>query len=208
MARTAPARAHLNLTSLAIRERLLPGEQWWADIGHRHDPDWQGNQYMRLFAEEKTGYAVPLFSVDKSTASLLVQLVAMETWVRLNVPHGHFRLLRTDFGSEYATQGHGDNYLVAALQAFIAERLSGRAMPASRARFQQGREHHTPSHRPRVCQRMSGTPRSCGMEPARPGYLLPAQLPATLATSWWGPRRCQGAPPVAHGGEKFLARCS
>ena len=28
MARTAPARAHLNLTSLAIRERLLPGEQW------------------------------------------------------------------------------------------------------------------------------------------------------------------------------------
>ena len=77
---------------------------------------------MRLFAEEKTGYAVPLFSVDKSTASLLVQLVAMETWVRLNVPHGHFRLLRTDFGSEYATQGHGDNDLVAALQAFIAER--------------------------------------------------------------------------------------
>ena len=46
----------------------------------------------------------------------------METWVRLNVPHGHFRLLRTDFGSEYATQNRGDNYVVSALQAFIAKR--------------------------------------------------------------------------------------
>ncbi len=42
--------------------------------------------------------------------------------MRLNVPHGHFRMLRSYFGSEYAIQGHGDNYVVLALQAFIKAR--------------------------------------------------------------------------------------
>ena len=129
LGRTAPAHHRLNLAAWHIRERLLPGEQWWADIGHRHDPDYQGNEYMRLFAEEKTGYAVPLFCVDKTTASLVTQLEAMELWVRLNVPHGNFRLLRCDFGTEYATQGHGANYLVAGLQAFIAGRPYFRVIP-------------------------------------------------------------------------------
>ena len=41
---------------------------------------------MRLFAEEKTGFAHPLFCVDKSTTSLLAQLEAMEILVRLNAP--------------------------------------------------------------------------------------------------------------------------
>ena len=36
LGRTAPARAHLNIVSWRLREQLLPGEQWWADIGHRH----------------------------------------------------------------------------------------------------------------------------------------------------------------------------
>ena len=84
---------------------------------------------MRLFAEEKTGFAVPQFCVDKTTASLVVQLEAMEMWVRLNVPHGHIRFLRCDFGSEYATQGRGENYLVAGLQAFIAARPYFRVLP-------------------------------------------------------------------------------
>ena len=129
LGRTAPARAHLNIVSWRIREQLLPGEQWWADIGHRHEPDYAGSMYVRLFAEEKTGFAHPLFCVDKSTAFLLAQLEAMEVWVRLIVPHGHFRVLQCDFGSEYATQGHGDDYIVRELQAFIAARPYFRVVP-------------------------------------------------------------------------------
>ena len=108
---------------------MLLGEQWWADISHRHDPDWEGNEYVRLFAEEKTGFAVPQFCSDKKTATLVRQLEAMELWVRLNVPHGHFRMLRCDFGTEYATQGHEGDYLVAGLKAFIAARPYFRVVP-------------------------------------------------------------------------------
>ena len=150
MGRTAPARAHLNLTSWALRDRLQPGEQWWADISHRHTPDWRGNEYMRLFAEEKTGYAVPLFCVTKSTADLIHQLVAMELWVRLNVPDGHFRVLRCDFGSEYARQGHGDDYIVRDLQAFIADRPYFRVIPcpphAHAFNKAEGTIHQTTGH--------------------------------------------------------------
>ena len=38
-ARTAPIHPTLSTTSMAARLALLPGEQWWADIGHMHTPD-------------------------------------------------------------------------------------------------------------------------------------------------------------------------
>ena len=44
LGRRAPAHARLNLAAWQVRERLTCGEQWWADIGHRHDPDYAGHE--------------------------------------------------------------------------------------------------------------------------------------------------------------------
>ena len=120
--RTSPARKKLNITAWQVRQRLAPGDMWWADIGHVHPPDWRGDTYCRTFAEEHTGVVVPYFCSSKSTAALIAQLVEHETWVATNVPGGRFRVLRCDFGSEYAVQGRGDDYLTAALKIFCADR--------------------------------------------------------------------------------------
>ena len=58
------------------------------------------------------------FCSSKSTASLIEQLVKHKEWVATNVPKARFRILRCDFGSEYAVQGRGDDYLTAALSRF------------------------------------------------------------------------------------------
>jgi hypothetical protein len=85
--------------------------------------------YCRTFAEERTGVALMKFCADKTTATLLKQLVWLEAWIKINVPGGAFRILRCDFGSEYAVQGRGDDYLTAALTAFCAERPDFRVIP-------------------------------------------------------------------------------
>ena len=121
LGRKAPARKRLNIASWAIRERLLPGEQWWADLSRMHAPDYAGNMYTRLFAEERSGYAVPMFCTSKTTADLLIHLEEMVRWVPEHVPGARLRVLRSDFGSEYAVQGRGENYIVAALRSFLAD---------------------------------------------------------------------------------------
>ena len=44
-------------------------------------------------------------------------------------PRGALRVLRCNFGSEYAVQGRGDDILTAALEAFCAERPDFRVIP-------------------------------------------------------------------------------
>jgi hypothetical protein len=85
--------------------------------------------YCRTFAEKHTGVALMRFCADKTTATLIKQLEWLETWVLVNVPGSHLRVLRCDFGSEYAVQGRGDDYLTAALEAFCASRPDLRVIP-------------------------------------------------------------------------------
>jgi hypothetical protein len=108
--RTRAAHPKLNLSSWQLRQQIRPGDQWWADIGHMHEPDWRGDMYCRTFAEEHAGVALMRFCADKTTATLIKQLEWLETWVQVNVPGGHLRVLRCDFGSEYAAQGRGDSF--------------------------------------------------------------------------------------------------
>jgi hypothetical protein len=129
MGRRAPAHTRLNMASWSMREHLRPGEQWWADISRMHTPDWAGNTYTRTFAEERTGYAIPVFCASKTTADLLTQLEELISWVPEHVPGARLRVLRSDFGSEYAVQGRGDNYVVAALRAFLADHPEVRYVP-------------------------------------------------------------------------------
>ena len=58
--RKRAAHAKLNIVSWQRRVALPPGAQWWADIGHLHPPDWNGDTYTRTFAEERSGTAIPL----------------------------------------------------------------------------------------------------------------------------------------------------
>lgn len=98
--RKSKAHSALNQLSMAIREHLLPGQQWWADIGHVHTPDWNGGMYNRTFAEEKSSFVIPCFAQVKSTQALLLHLEHITDWVPKHVSGGRFTILRMDFGSE------------------------------------------------------------------------------------------------------------
>ena len=101
--------------------------------GHqpKHDPDFAGNRYFRTFSEERTSYAHLTFSAYKNTATLIDDLMEMHSWVRQNAPGGQFRLLRCDFGGEYAQQGHGHNVLVPALRAYCDWNPDFKAIPVA-----------------------------------------------------------------------------
>jgi len=129
MGRTRAAHPKLNIASWTLRQLIRPGEQWWADIGHMHAPDFRGDMYCRTFSEEHTGVVLQRFCADKTTATLIKQLEWLEQWVQVNVKGGALRVLRCDFGSEYAVQGRGDDILTAALVAFCAERPDFRVIP-------------------------------------------------------------------------------
>ena len=128
----APARRReLNLVSAAIRDHAPRGSVWWTDLSNPHPPDYKGDMYARLFAEEGTGYVRLLFCATKSTADLLEHLANMERWVTKMVPGGRFMVLRSDFGSELVRQGHGNDMVVEALSRWCASRPGFRVVPVA-----------------------------------------------------------------------------
>ena len=129
MGRRAPTRQALNQITMEIRESIPPGHAWWTDISHKHVPDFAGNVYRRIFAEQRTGRVCITFSKRKDTLSLLRDLESMHAWVKANVPGGEFRFLGCDFGSEYAQQGHGDRILVDALRQWQVLHPGFRCIP-------------------------------------------------------------------------------
>jgi len=129
--RAAPVHPALNQISRSIRESAPPGSTWLTDISHPHELDFDGNIYGRLFAEETTAYAREYFSSDKSCASLVLHLTQLQSWILKHVPGGKLVLLRCDFGSEYAKQGHGDDILTRALSAFCDANPGLRVYPVA-----------------------------------------------------------------------------
>ena len=128
----APPMHHtLNGISRAIRDHYTPGTVWWCDLGNRHDPDFAGNCYPRLFREDKTGYVKLYFAPDKSSRCLTRDLHDMMSWVSRNVPGGKFMILRGDFGSEMVRQGHGDDTTTRELQDFCAKHPGFRVVPVA-----------------------------------------------------------------------------
>ena len=127
--RMTPTSPLLNGLSMAIREALPPGHTWWSDVSNKHQPDFEGHRYTRLFADERTTYAKAFFSASKDSSTLLTQLEELERWVTMHVPGGCFKALRCDFASEAVKQGHGDSILVAAFTQFCATRPGFRVIP-------------------------------------------------------------------------------
>jgi len=127
--RKAKAHSALNQLSMSVRERLMPGQQWWADIGHVHTPDWNGDMYNRTFAEEKSSFVLPCFAKVKSTQALLLHLEYVTDWVPKHVPGARFTILRMDFGSEASRQGHGDDFIVQALKVWMTSHPYFRFVP-------------------------------------------------------------------------------
>ena len=169
---------------MSIRERLLPCQQWWADIGHVHTPDWDGNMYDRTFAEEGSSFAIPLFSPTKTTADLLRHLDFITEWVPRHVPGGKFAILRMDFGSEASRQGHGEDFIVQALKVWMRTRPYFRFVPVAPPckRVLQSRGSH-PATRG-TCRRQCNprTPRCSSLEPHGTRRSLSAQLPPPVAS--------------------------
>ena len=129
--RGGPVHRVVNQVTQSIRDVMPPGSTWWTDISHQHEPDFEDNQYGRIFCEEHTGYAQEYFSHEKTCASLLVHLRQLQSWILQHVPGGRLMLLRCDFGSEYARQGRGDNILTRALSEFCDANPGIRVRPVA-----------------------------------------------------------------------------
>ena len=102
----------------------------WTSATLTH-PTFRGIAYARLFSEDRTGYAVVRFTPDKTTRSLIDDLTYLSDWVLRNVPGAAFLILRCDFGSEVARQGHGDDTLVTALRAYCRDHPGTRVVPVA-----------------------------------------------------------------------------
>ena len=112
-----PIHATRYTLSSSIRDAMPPGHVWWTDVSNTRPPDFQGHTYSRLFAEERTSFAVTLYSSRKDSSTLVSQLEEMRAWITQHVPGGHLSVLRCDFASEIVRQGHGDDINTSALSA-------------------------------------------------------------------------------------------
>ena len=115
--------------SLTLKDCMPPGSTWYSDISLPRTPDTDGYTYSRLFADEHTGYGVIYPSSRKDTDTLCAHLDAHVSWVATNVPGGRFMTLKCDFGSEFARQNHGDNYIVSALSRWLDSHPGFRVIP-------------------------------------------------------------------------------
>ena len=117
--------------SMAIRDATPPGSVWWTDVSNVRPEDFDGNVVSRLFAEERTGYAITYYSPRKDTATLVDQIAGLASWVAANVPGGELRVLRCDFATEAVKQGHGDDIYTAGIRAYCDANPRFRLMPVA-----------------------------------------------------------------------------
>ena len=117
--------------SMAIRDATPPGSVWWTDISNVRPADFDGNVVSRLFAEERTGYAITYYSQRKDSATLVEQLRELALWVSTHVPGGELRVLRCDFASEAVKQGHGDDIYTAGIREYSEANPTFRLMPVA-----------------------------------------------------------------------------
>ena len=183
----APARRHeLNQVPAYIRERMPLGHVWWTDLSNPHVADYQGAQYARMFAEERTGYVRLLFCATKSTADLLGHLLQMERWVTKMVPGGRFMVIRSDFGSELVRQGHGNDLVVEALSQWCAMRPGFRVWPVAPNSPSQNKTENSWGrvHGHAFCNTLRSR---TGMfiPPDSPGLVAPVSVQAAMRGSEW-----------------------
>jgi len=76
--RRPPTHFVMNQLSAAVRDHLPPGSTWWTDISHPFPPDFAGHPYARLCAEDRTSSAIEYFCSDKSSATLVSQLLDLK----------------------------------------------------------------------------------------------------------------------------------
>ena len=112
-----PVHAARHEISQRIRDATPPGHVWWTDVSNQRPPDFDGNSYSRVFADERTQGAVTFYSARKDAATLTLHLDMLRAWIQQHVPGGGLSVLRCDFASEAVRQSHGDDIYTAALTA-------------------------------------------------------------------------------------------
>ena len=115
--------------SMAIRDAVPPGHVWWTDNSNTHPPDFAGNTYSRLFADERTSAAVTFYASRKDSTTFVQHLEELKLFIAQNVPGGHLSVIRCDFASEAVRQGHGDAIATTELRAFLAANPGTRLIP-------------------------------------------------------------------------------
>jgi hypothetical protein len=127
--RRPPAHHQRHVIAATLRNYMPPGHVWWTDISLQRLPDFAGNTFSRLFAEENTTFACTYYSARKDSSTLIAQLDEHAAWVAANVPGGRFTVLRCDFASEIVRQGHGDDIYTQALSRYCDANPHFRVVP-------------------------------------------------------------------------------
>ncbi len=95
--KASPIHATRCTLSTAIdRDALPPGHVWWTDVSNVRPPDFQGNTYSHLFAEERTIYAVTLYAPRKDPTTLVAQLDELRAWISQHVLGGNLSSIKYD----------------------------------------------------------------------------------------------------------------
>jgi hypothetical protein len=116
-----PATSHAeNDLSAAARADRPNGVVWYTD-GSSPNDDVDGNSYSRLFVEGNTGFVVIMRSVAQDADTATDQCSKLKAWVQSNVPGSPAKIeVRSDFATEFAKQGRGDDYATAAVRRWQA----------------------------------------------------------------------------------------
>ena len=126
-----PIHATRYTLSTALRDAMPHGHVWWTDISNTHPPDFAGHTLSRLFAEERTNYALTFYSSRKDSRTLIEHIKELSVWVGSHVPGGRLQCLRCDFASEAVRQGHGDAIYTAELSAYCDATPGFRVIPVA-----------------------------------------------------------------------------
>ena len=119
----------LNAASAAARASVPNGTIWYTDGSAPHE-DIDGMLYSRLFVEGNTGYTILMRSASQDADTLAAQCSELLQWVRTNVPKQPLvREIISDFATEVAKQGRGDNFATGAVRRFEAAHPGTRILP-------------------------------------------------------------------------------
>ncbi len=157
---------------------MPPGHMWWTDISNQRPPDWEGNTYSRLFSEGRSHGAAKFYSPRKDSSTLIDHFDRMHVWISQHAPGGALSVVRCDFASEAARQGHGDEVYTKAISDIATRTLA----------FASSRSLRTPkpSTAPKTTGAASTATRSCA--PAAPALAplpgaSPNAVPCTSTTT-------------------------
>jgi hypothetical protein len=125
-----PATSHEENELSAARRAQRPNGTVWFTDGSSANEDVDGKLYSRLFVEGNTGFVVIKRSESQDADTAITHIKELQDWVRAMVPNSPtIREIISDFATEFAKQGRGDDYATAAVRRWQADNPGSKITP-------------------------------------------------------------------------------